>query len=228
MLMFFRSRDENQPMNLRLGLLMSLMLFQVEAHAQQHSISGKLGLLGLGIEYSYAITERLAVRGMLYGAGYSFDAEESGIEYDFDLDWDSLSVALDFHPLANSFRLSAGLMKNDNGLRAHSAPTQNITIGDTTYTPAEIGSLDGRIGFDGISPFVGLGWDWSRSRRFGATLDLGLVRQGSPDVSLSATGLLQSDPDFRADVRKEADELEAALDNFDLLPYVTVGVTFRF
>jgi len=215
-------------MKIRIGLLISLALVQANAMAQDHAIGGKAGLLGIGVEYAYSVNERVAVRGMLFGSSYSFDATESGIAYDFDLNWDSLSVAVDLHPFTGPFRVSAGLMKNDNGLRARSTTTGNLTIGNTTYTPAEVGSLSANVGFDGTAPFFGLGWDWSRSKRIGLSLDLGVVKQGSPKVSLQASGTLLGDPAFAADIAAEEAELRDALDNFDLVPFASVGVAFRF
>ncbi len=151
-----------------------------------------------------------------------------GFDYDLDLNWDSISVGVDLHPVTGPFRLSVGLLANDNGLSATSTPTQSVLVGNTVYTPAEIGTLSGSVGFDGTTPFVGLGWDWSKSKRVGFSLDLGLVSQGSPDVALVASGLLAGDPNFAADLAAEEAELEDALDDLDVLPFASFGVTFRF
>jgi hypothetical protein len=217
-----------KPLKIKLALLISLALIQIDAMAQDHSIGVKAGLLGIGVEYGYSFSERIAVRGLLFGSSYSFGANESDIDYDFELNWDSLSVAVDLHPFTGPFRLSAGLMKNDNRLDARSTPANDIEIGGTIYTPAEIGSLSGAIGFDGTAPFFGLGWDWSRSKHFGFSLDLGVVKQGSPTVSLRASGSLLGDPAFTADIDAEEAELRDALDNFDLAPFASVGWGFRF
>lgn len=215
-------------MKLKIVFLLAMLGLLAEANAQEHALSGRAGFLGLGIEYSYSVNERIVVRGMLFGSGYSFDATESGIDYEFDLEWDSLAAAVDFHPLTGPFRLTFGLMKNDNGLSASSTPADNLLIGDTIYTPAEIGSLSASIGFDGTAPFVALGWDWSRSKRFGFSLDLGLVKQGAPVVAMRASGTLLGDPVFAADIDTETAELRDALDGFDMLPFASAGIVFRF
>jgi len=215
-------------MKFKFGLLITLMLLQLPALAQDRAIGAKAGLLGIGIEYSHGFGERLAVRGGVYGSSYSFDATESGIAYDFELSWDSLAVALDLHPFTGPFRLSVGLLKNDNGLSAVSTPTQDIVVGDTTYTPAEVGSLIAGVGFDGTAPFLGLGWDWSKSKRFGVSLDLGIVKQGSPVVTMIGTGTLFGDPNFADDIAAETIELRNALDDLDILPFASLGLSFRF
>jgi hypothetical protein len=211
------------------SLVASLTLPASLALAEGQAIGLKAGALGLGVEYTYQLNDRVAFRGGLNGSQVGFDSEESGIEYDFDIVWDSLSVAVDFHPLKSALRLTGGLLKNDNRLEAVSRPTSNVTIGDTTYTPSQVGTLNGLVGFDGTAPFVGIGWDWSRSKRiFGMSLDLGVLSQGAPSVSLRGNGTLFGDPAFEADIDAETAELRDSLDDLDLVPYLTVGFVFRF
>ena len=215
----------------RLAIVAALALPVSNAFAEGHghAFGLKAGALGLGVEYSYEINQRYSFRGGLNGSSLGTDLDEAGIRYDVDLIWDSLSVGVDFHPTQHAFRLSAGaLVSNDNRLEALSRPTQNVTVGDTSYAPAEVGTLAAVAKFDGSAPFVGLGWDWSRNKRVGMTLDLGLVDQGNPKVALVGTGTLLGDPAFQADLAAEAADLEHALEDFGLMPYATFGVMFRF
>lgn len=215
-------------MTMRILIFSALLGVSGQVWAQSHAVTGKIGMLGLGVEYGYAVSERLTLRAGLNGGSIGFDAEESGIDYAFDFKWDSLLAAVDFHPFAGAFRLYGGLLRNDNTLLAASTPTAPINIGGTLYAPEEIGVLTGTIGFDSTAPFLGLGWDWSRYRRVGVTLDIGLLSQGTPRAALRASEGLISDPQFAADIATEQQELQDALDDLDLLPFVTLGVTFRF
>lgn len=212
------------------GIWLSLLaLCSVEAVAENHAIAAKAGFLGLGIEYTYTIDDRMAVRGGINGSEYGFDAVESGIAYDFDIVWDSISAAFDFHPTRGPFRLTAGLLSNDNGLDARSRLAGSVNVGGTIYTPAEVGTLRAAVGFDSTAPFVGVGWDWSRkTRKVGVSFDLGILSQGSPRVTLTADGSLLGDPAFAADLEAERLELEAAIDDFDLVPYATIGLVVKF
>jgi hypothetical protein len=199
------------------------------ALAEGHAVGLKVGAFGLGAEYTHEITERIAVRGALYGSKLGFDAEESGIDYQADVVWDSLTAGVDFHPLKSALRMSLGIMRNDNGLELVSRPTSNQTIGDTTYTPAQIGTLTGNIGFDDTATFAGLGWDWSRDASlFGMSLDIGLVDQGDPVVTLRGNGTLLGNPAFQQDINAEAAELSAEASDLDLVPFLSVGFQFRF
>lgn len=209
----------------------SLLLFLLPglAAAEGHAVGAKIGFLGLGIEYSYTLTDRIAIRGAINGSGYSFDETESGIDYEFDLDFDSWSVGVDVHPMRSAFRVSAGLLGNDSALTASGLPSGgSYDIGDETYTAADVGSLRGSIGFDSTAPFVGIGWDWLRQKRVGMTFEMGLVDQGAPIVALDALGPIAGDAGFQADLAAEEAELRDSVDDLDLYPYAAFGIVVRF
>ena len=215
---------------LRVAVVIVAFFPAVEALAEGHAVAVRVGALGIGPEYTYELNDRVAFRGGIYGAQLGFDAEESGIDYEFDVVWDSLAVGVDFHPLKSALRLSAGFLKNDNGLRAVARPTSNETIGDTTYTPSQIGTLNGSVGFDDTAPFLGVGWDWSRDKRiFGMSFDIGVLDQGDPVVTLTGNGTLLGDPAFEQDINDEAAQLRSSLDgDVDVVPYMSLGFVFRF
>ncbi|HLF09706.1 MAG TPA: hypothetical protein VJA26_00700 [Gammaproteobacteria bacterium] len=213
----------------RLAIVGILMVAHSAAFAEGQAVGVKAGALGLGVEYTYALNDRVSFRAGLNGSELGFDREESGIEYDFDLVWDSLSLTVDFHPLTTALRVSGGLLSNDNRLEGVSRPTGNITIGNMTYTPAQVGTLASLVSFDATAPFAGVGWDWSRDEGFfGMSFDIGVVSQGAPQVTLTGNGTVAGDPSFQADIQAEAVELADSLDDFDLVPYLTLGFVFRF
>ena len=214
---------------LRLMTFGLLALPASAAWAEGHSIGLKVGAFGLGAEYTHELTDRIAVRGALHGSNWGFDAEESGIDYEADVVWDSLTAGIDFHPLKSALRLSLGIMRNDNALELFSRPTTNQTIGDTTYTPAQIGTLSGSLHFDDSATFAGVGWDWSRDKSmFGMSLDLGVVDQGDPVVTLRGSGSLLGNPAFEQDINAEAVQLADEASDFDLVPFLSIGFQFRF
>lgn len=198
--------------------------------AEDHAVVAKAGMLGLGVEYAHSFGDRLALRIGWNGSKVGFDAAESGIEYEFDLVWDSLAVGVDFHPTGGPLRVFGGLLRNDNRLEAHGLLDEAITIGDTSYDADDVGTLIGRVEFDDSAPFIGLGWDWSRrgERRVGVSFDVGVLSQGSPVVSLRATGPVAEVPQFEDDIEAEEAELADSIDDFDLLPFASLGIVFRF
>jgi hypothetical protein len=187
------------------------------AAAEDHAIATRIGFLGFGLEYTYTVSELIAVRAGINGADYGFDATESGIDYDFEFVWDSLAAGVDIHPTRKPLRLSFGILSNDNGFDARGRVVGGVDIGGTTYTPEEVGSLRANVGFDSTSPYAGIGWDWSRNaKRVGVSFDLGVVSQGGPKVRLSGDGSLLGDPSFAADLAAESAELEAEFSDLDL------------
>src|SRR5690606_31265051 len=200
------------------------------ALAEDHAVGAKAGLLGLGVEYAHSIGDRWAVRVGWNGSELGFGAEESDIDYDFDLVWDSLAVGFDFYPTRGALRLSAGVLRNDNRLEARSVLDDEITIGGTTYAADDVGTLTGLVKFDDRAFFAGIGWDWSRrrTRGVGVSFDIGILSHGSPKVSLRASGPIADIPEFEDDLAAEEAELADEIGDFDLLPFATVGVVFRF
>lgn len=212
------------------GLLAVLLLSSTTAVAEDHAVGARIGLLGLGLEYSYRLSDFITIRGGLNGSGYSFDDTESGVNYDFDLDFDSLSVGVDVHPMKGAFRVSAGFLQNDSALRLVGMPAGGTyEIDGVDYDAADVGQLRGRIGFDSTAPFLSLGWDFLRDRKIGMALDLGIIDQGAPLVSLDAIGgVLEGNATFEADLAAEQAELSADVDDLDIYPFASFGVVFRF
>jgi len=210
--------------------LAAAALSAAAASAEEHAVAAKAGSLGLGVEYAHSVGDRWALRLGWNGSRLGFDAEESDIDYDFDLVWDSLVVGGDFYPTGGPLRIFAGLLRNDNRLEAEGRLGDEITIGDTTYDADAVGALAGRVEFDDTAPFVGIGWDWSRrrARGVGVSFDVGVVRQGRPRVSLRAAGPIAALPEFADDIATEEAELANEIEDFDLLPFATLGVVFRF
>jgi hypothetical protein len=209
--------------------LAGICLLPAAAWAGDNAIGIKAGALGLGVEYTRNLSDRWAIRGGINGSQLGFDGQESGIDYQFDFLWDSLSIGVDLHPFKSPFRLTAGILRNDNGLNGESRPTSNVTIGNTSYSPAQVGVLTSTVGFKQTAPFLGLGWDWSRKRRhFGMSFDMGVLDQGSPRVTLRGSGTLLGDPAFQQDIAREEAQLRDSLSDLDLLPYLTVGFVIRF
>lgn len=211
-------------------VVLAAALTATAASAEQHAVAAKAGLLGLGVEYSHSVGERWALRIGWNGSRLGFEAEESDIDYDFDLVWDSVVVGGDFHPTRGPLRLFAGLLRNGNRLEARGLLDDEITIGDTTYDADAVGALVGRIEMDDTATFAGIGWDWSRrrARGVGVSFDMGIVSQGRPKVLLRATGPIATVPQFADDLETEQADLADEIKDFDLLPFATFGVVFRF
>jgi hypothetical protein len=154
----------------------------------------------------------------------------AGIEYDVDLGLRSFSALVDWHIFDGPFRITGGVLSMDNEIKLDTIANQNIVIGDNTYTPAQVGTLSGRVDIKGAAPYIGIGWGnlIGRGRRWGFYSDFGVAFAKSPDVVLRANGTLAADPAFQADLAKEARDIKDDLDDFKVYPVLSLGLYFRF
>lgn len=138
----------------------------------------------------------------------------------------------DYHPFGGAFRLTAGGYYNDNSVdlkdKANSGNT--VDIGNSTFTGAQVGTLTGQVDFNTFSPCVGLGFGnvVGEGSPFTFSVDLGAVYQGSPDVSLSASGPIASDLVFQTELVREVKDLNDKADSYRFYPVVQVGLSYRF
>lgn len=219
------------------SVLLVGVLAQSNTAVAKGTVVGKVGTLGAGIEYVHPFNANLAVGFGLNGLSYDDSIEESDIDYDATLDMQTFSLIGDYHPFANGFRLSAGIMQNGNEFSLVGTPTGNetVTIGDnnTEYTADEVGSLESLIGFKSTAPYLGIGWGKApgSGKGWGFDADLGVLFQGSPEVSLTATcgNLSQSDCDtLQAEVAEEEASLRSDSDEFEYFPVISIGASYTF
>jgi len=213
----------------RLAAAVLLSITASGALAEGAGLAAKVGLLGFGIEYTQPVGQVFSLRIGANGFTYDFDSTEAGIPYDSELELSSLSALLDWHPGGRGFRLTAGALANGNGIQAVSQEATNIQVGDVVFSGDQVGTLTGDVEVDSLAPYVGMGWDWSRGGTgFGVYLDVGLLFQGTPTATLTASGPLADDPLFQQELAKEEADFNAAVEDFDLFPVVALGFAYRF
>lgn len=213
-------------------LLLTAMALSSTASANDNFWVGvKAGTLGFGIEGAWRPIEWLDVRAG--GNFYDYDATETqaGITYDATLALETFYVTGNFRFPLSPFRLTAGAFSNGNEVRMVSQPAASYDLGNSIgYLPAEVGSLQSVTSFDGVSPYVGAGFDFEIMNRLGLSLDFGVLLQGEPTVSLTSDGALAliEDPGFLADLQAESSQLQNELKDLKAYPVVSIGFNFNF
>ena len=119
---------------------------------------------------------------------------------------------------------------NNNEVNVLATPAGSYDIGGTTYSAADVGNMSGKIDFNSLAPYAGMGWGnaLGKDKRWGIVFDLGVVFQGSPNVDLTTNGLLANNAGFLAKLAQEEQELKDELDEFDMYPVVSLGITYKF
>lgn len=217
----------------RVGILFVLitMVAVAPAFAQEKvAVGAKVSTLGLGVDGAMMINDNFNVRLGIQGFEYDKSGTESGVKYDFDLGMFSVGTLVDYFPFNNGFRLSLGAFFNDNELDMKATAADSYEIGDTIYTPAEVGSLTGKVDFDEFAPYIGIGWGnpFGKDGNWSFSVDLGIMYQGSPDVSLKANGTLANNAAFKDDINREVASLESDIDDYEYYPVISVAVTYSF
>ena len=173
-------------------LLAVLGLSSTLAQAEGVGASVKGGTLGLGAEVSTQLSEQLTARIGFNAYDYKFTDTQSSVDYEFNLQLQTISALADWYPWSGTFRVSAGLMYNNNEATLHGVPGAGATytINGVSYAAnSAVESLDGTLTFKPIAPYFGIGWGnpAAKEKKWGFVADVGALYQRSPETSLRVT-----------------------------------------
>lgn len=214
---------------IRLGLAALLLGSTAQASADDNIWLGvKAGTLGLGVEATWRPSSYLDFRVGANKFSYDDNGSEAGIDYDTELDLQSIYATANLRPPLSPFRFTAGVVSNGNELNLRSRDSSTYLIGGTTFTSAQVGQLQAKADFDSLAPYAGIGFDFRLFDTLGLNFDLGVLWQGAPRVALAATGPIASDPTFQSELAVELAELQNAVDDYDLYPVASLGFSFNF
>jgi hypothetical protein len=193
-------------------------------------LSLKAGSLGVGGDLTLGLTPNLNIRA---GIGY-FTWTQEGVgggndKKDVKLDLLNVPVTLDWHPVTgNGFRISAGVMFNNDRGEISAKSGQNVSINDHDYL---VSSLSGKIDFNQFGPYLGIGYGNAAdtSSHWHCAIDLGVAYIGSPNVTLAATALNPAqqaalDSDVATQINKYEDDVKP----FKFYPVLTIGFSYTF
>lgn len=192
------------------------------------ALSVQLGTLGAEVGFLKSITPKLNGRIAANFLSYSLSGESGGedpVAYDVDLKLLSFGILADYYPFANGFRLSGGLLLNNNLIKASADAVKNYTFDEDVYTPEDIGTLTGKVkpGLP-VTPYIGIGLGnpVGSDKKIGFFMDLGIVYQGSPDVTLEADKDTMIYPSI-----KNEEIVEEDLKGLQIHPVLQIGMSFK-
>ncbi len=215
------------------GAQWCLLFFLIVVPVQAQAVMGvtlKAGLPGVGADLTVPlIDDRLNLR-----AGYNWlvlkpSRTIDNINYDADIDFQSVPLLLDFHPFRGGFRITAGAFYNMNEVDLFATVPAGTVVGNTTVPATTVlqGNLEWKNDF---APYLGIGYgnaalaDTEGSWELGFSLDLGVFYQGDPDLTLTdLTGTVSA-----ADLAAEEAQAEDDLDITKFFPVLTLGIHIRF
>ncbi len=197
--------------------------------AQSIAFSGHAGTLGVGGDISLGLGRQLAVRAGGNVQPWEPSREYSGVEFTLDLPTPTYTAMVDWHPGGSVFRLSGGVVRFTRDTEVRARPVVPVEIGNATYPADQVGTLTGQLDTRSIAPYAGLGFGKPPGRGgLGLALDVGVAWQGAPDVSLSATGPLASDPAFQQNLDREERNIEDDAKALRFYPVLSLGLVIAF
>ncbi len=192
------------------------------AHAgDTGTVYTQLGTNGIGIGYAASVSDDWAVRGQINALpkqSFSGDVGDFGStsKLTIDINWSSVQLVGDWYPGDSGFRLSGGLVFNNN----------KINISGTGEVNGKTATVDAEIKMsDSVAPYVGIGYSTrpKAAKGFGFNYDLGVMFQ-NPKSTLTATGAGVTPADIDAQNVKVQD----AINKLKVMPVFGIGVSYAF
>ena len=202
------------------------------AHAEA-GIAASVGSTGFGLHATVPLQPKLNVRLGANYLSYSHDDSTSDLDYDAKLKLQTVDALLDYFPTDGAFRVSVGVAHNGSKVDVKAKPSAaGYTLNGTLYSAASAGTIDGKIDFRNMAPYLGVGWgNAAKDQGWGFSADLGVLFQGSPRTSLTNTGCTagalicnQLANDVAAENRSLADDVSG----LKAYPVLRVGMHYRF
>ena len=209
-----------------------------------HGLGLKVGTLGVGVDFEHFFTKKHALRINPNYLKITRDDEEiEGINYDAELKLQNAGLIYDYHPWGTAFRVSTGIYYNGNKLTATARPssTETYTIGNHKYQLDSQASIDAKVDFKKVAPYVGIGWSSAEKNGWHLIADIGVMYVGSPKVDYkvnSATGTIKdltlnqeisiNSTILNEQIDKEAAEIKDEIDDYKWWPVLTIGIQKKF
>jgi len=189
--------------------------------AQAAGVGIRAGTTGVGADVAVNVAPTLDFRVGYSGLKWKYDVNTSNVAYKGDAKLSNLNTLLDFHPLGPTFRLTGGLIFNDNKYEATGTSTSGVP--GSVKAKVEAGNK--------AAPYVGVGWGNVAGAGFNFYADLGVMFMGSPKATLTAdcTGLSAAQCSaLQGQTASEQAQLEDKLHRFKAYPVLSIGVTIGF
>jgi hypothetical protein len=222
-----------------LALGLALVGLATSAFAQSPSdigINGSVGTTGVGAHATFPVTPNVNLRLGLSYLGYNYKGSTRDMEYDLDLKANTYDALIDWYPDKNSaFRITGGASYNGNRIDVKARPNAAgaYSVHGNLYNAASVGDVTGKVDFNKIAPYLGIGWgrNLKDEKGWSFSTDLGVLFQGSPKTSLQASGCTAPAAvcnQFANDVAHENEALAHEVRKFKVYPVLRIGVSYKF
>lgn len=201
-------------------------------HLPQLSIGLGASTLGAGVVIGLHDPGALLgarVRANLFHFNINFT--EDGAKSQAQAHLQNESIILDIYPAHGHFRISAGVVFNQNNAAFSSTPQLTGTllsfIQRIHYNGA-VGDVHGPITFNPVAPYLGVGYAWDIDKRWSISADFGAMYQGNGRIHLTPSGLIASNPQMEAGLTANAIKANKMISKMSFYPILDIQAAFRF
>ncbi|MBU1424667.1 MAG: hypothetical protein KKH12_12245 [Gammaproteobacteria bacterium] len=211
-------------------------VFATAAQAEGVGVYVNGGTTGFGLGVAGNLSESVTGRIGFNTWSKTVTQNDSDGNYNLDLKLQTINLLADWYPFSGTFRTTLGLVSNGNKATVTATPSAGGTyeFNNHIYTASEFGSYTGEMKFNSTAPYLGVGWGnpVARDKTWGFVMDLGVMFQGSPKVTSTATcgpALNVTDCQiFQNDVAASTATLEEDTKDFKYWPVISIGVSYHF
>ena len=207
--------------------VLALLLTSVANADNDFGVGVKVGTLGVGLEASWQPLPYMDIRIGTSSYDYDNDGRYGSFNYDAVFALDQYYATANFHFPISPMRISAGVYSNGNEFLLVNDQLQDIGA----FPGDQIGVITSKTTFDGTAPYLGIGFDFTLAGKVGLNLDLGVLWQGDPVVTLEVDGSLGQDPvdpGFQDMLDAEAQSIEDDMSDFKAWPVISLGFVYKF
>lgn len=202
--------------------------------ARPVNLSVGVSTLGLGVQVSTPIIPgsldlAIGLNHFSYNHNGTYTGDSSSIPYHGNLRLQTIPVLLDYYPFQGVFRLTGGVMVNQNRMTLDSAGNGTYMINNHQYSAQQVGTFTGRVAWKRVAPYLGIGWGSKAARQTGFSMgfDLGVLFTGSPQVTLSASNP-QNNSQLASDVAAAQASANQKASSYKLWPVIGVRIGYDF
>ncbi len=205
------------------------------AFAWPVNVSVGASTLGLGVQVATAIVPgtldaAVGLNRFDYSRSGTYTKSGDDIPSSGTLRLQSIPILLDYYPFHGVFRITGGVMVNENDMRVLAGGgSGTYTINGDSYTAQQVGRLTGKVAWRRLAPYLGIGWGSKAARHSGFSMgfDVGVLVTGSPQVTLAASGSA-SDPQLASDVAAAQAKANSRTSSYRFWPVIGLRVGYAF
>ena len=207
-----RITSKSKKLKYMCALATSLLAFGLSSSAfatPKLAVGPRISTIGGGIDVATQVNDYFNVRMQVNGFKYKTNVDDEDLSYTARLQLFTVGPIVDYHPFKSGFFVSAGALYNNNKLSLKATPGDDVTLDGVTYTPQQIGQVNGSLTFKNrVSPYFGIGYDsaFHKKGNFSLGIDLGVLYQGKPKGDVTLTGTAAGNAALRASIKRDAED----------------------